>query len=63
MAYSYRIEMYKTNGLFSGKIEKNEVEAKLNELSKDGWEIVTSCVTNRFFGESHQVIYTLKKEN
>lgn len=59
----YHVEMFKTGGLFSGKINEREVETTLNRLATEGWEVVSTTSTSRFVGESHTVLYTFRKEN
>ncbi len=58
----YRVEQFWTGGFFFGKINEKEVEAKINELAKEGWEVVSTAALNRFFGETHNFIVTFKKE-
>ena len=60
--YEYRIEMFWSGGWFSGKVNKFEVEATLNELAKQSWQVVTSSSLNRFFGETHNLVYTLRRK-
>ena len=60
--YEYRIEMFRSGGLFFGKVNKFQTEATLNELAKQGWEVVTSASLNRFFGETHNLVYTLRRK-
>jgi hypothetical protein len=61
--FMYRVEHFWAGGFFSGKINKAEVETRLNELATLGWEVISSTFANRFFGETHNIIYTLRKEN
>ncbi|MEA3422666.1 MAG: DUF4177 domain-containing protein [Bacillota bacterium] len=60
--WEYRVEMFWSGGFFGGKVNKTEVENTLNDLSNQGWEVVSTTSLNRFFGETHNVLYTLKRE-
>ncbi|MEA2077524.1 MAG: DUF4177 domain-containing protein [Candidatus Marinimicrobia bacterium] len=40
-----------------------EVETRLNELGKLGWELVGSYSTNFGYGSTRKLVYTLKKES
>ncbi|SCZ78212.1 DUF4177 domain-containing protein [Acidaminobacter hydrogenoformans] len=59
----YRVEQFFAGGFFMGKVNKAEVENALNELAKQGWEVITVAPLNRFFGETHYVMYTLGRNN
>ena len=59
----YRVEQFFAGGFFMGKVNKVQVENTLNDLAKQGWEVVSVAALNRFFGETHYVMYTLRREN
>ena len=60
--WEYRVEMFFADGFLFGKVNKFEVENSLNDLSNLGWEVVSTTSLNRIFGETHNVLYTLRRE-
>jgi len=57
----YRAEQFFTGGFFSGKINPQEIERRLNELAETGWRVVSTSTMHRFFGESHYMTVILSK--
>jgi Domain of unknown function (DUF4177) len=47
---------------YGGKIDHQELSTKLNELGRQGWEVVSSGVTNMWGGASRGVYIVLKRE-
>ena len=60
--WEYKVEMFFAGGYLFGKVNKIEVENTLNNLSESGWEVVSTTSINRFFGETHNVLYTLRRK-
>lgn len=62
MNMRYQVEQFFAGGFAFGKVNEREVETRLNDLSDQGWEVVSTSASNRFFGETHYVIVILKKD-
>ncbi|HKL10000.1 MAG TPA: DUF4177 domain-containing protein [Clostridia bacterium] len=58
----YRAEQFFTGGFFSGKVNPQEIESRLNELAEMGWRVVSTSTMHRFFGESHYMTVILSKD-
>ena len=48
---------------FSSKIKQDELESKLNDLGREGWELTTSLETNSSQGRTNQAVLILKKRS
>jgi Domain of unknown function (DUF4177) len=44
-----------------GKVNFEELVTKLNELGREGWEVISSTDLNRYHGESRNVMIILKR--
>lgn len=60
--WEYKVVDFQSGGFMGGLLNTAEIEAKLNELGKDGWELVSSYSTNAGYGATRKLVYTLKKE-
>ena len=45
----------------SGKLDQKEFDGKLNQLGRDGWEVVSVFDTNMMDGMSREIIAVLKR--
>jgi hypothetical protein len=61
--WEYKVVEFNSGGFMGGQINTQEIESRLNELGKLGWELVTSYSTNAGYGSTRKVVYTLKKES
>ena len=61
--WEYKVIEFDARGAMGGLIDQEKMELKLNELGKDGWELVTSYSTNQGYGSSRKLVYTLKRES
>lgn len=59
--WEYRTEQFETKGLMGGKLEINAFQDKLNQLGKEGWELVSCFDTNMTDGQSRYVIAVFKR--
>jgi hypothetical protein len=44
-----------------GKIDETKLEARLNELGRDGWELISAFDTNMAQGQTRDVIAIFKR--
>lgn len=54
------IKMKPKTAVFSQKLEDEELVEEMNELGKDGWELVTS-IDNKFGGTSKSIVLIFKR--
>ncbi len=60
--FEYTVLDVPAKGFWGGKINYKELSGKLNELGKNGWEVVSSGETNMWRGASRGIFLILKKE-
>lgn len=60
--FEYQIKKFDGKGLWGGKLMLPEIVEELNQLGRDGWEMVSMMDTNSAYGETRWVIATLKRE-
>lgn len=61
--WKYKVlEFSPTRSLMATRMDKKHIENELNELGKQGWEVVSSFITTDAHGSTKKIIYTLKKE-
>lgn len=61
--WSYRVVEFDPKSSFmGGKIDRQYIEDQLNELGKQGWEIISNFTTNEGYGSTKKIVYTLKRE-
>ena len=59
--WEYKSIKLATSGIFGGKVDLERLDAELNELGRQGWEVVTAFGTNMSGGDSREVIVTFKR--
>lgn len=60
--FEYTVLDVPSKGFWGGKIDYVSLTAKLNELGKKGWEVVSSNDTTMYQSASRAVIIILKRE-
>lgn len=59
--WEYRTLKLKLRGLLGGKIDQNELDGILNELGRDGWELVTVFATALYQGRTQDAAMVFKR--
>lgn len=59
--YEYCLKKYDGKGLLGGKIDLTEVEADLNRMGAEGWELVSMLGTNQEMGSTRWIVATFKR--
>jgi hypothetical protein len=60
--FEYKVLDVPSKGMwFGGKIDHQELSDKLNELGKQGWEVVSMSNTNMYNNASRGLIIILKR--
>ena len=60
--FEYRILDVIAGGFWGGKIDAQELTDKLNELGREGWEVVSTVDLNRYEGGTKGLLVMLKRE-
>lgn len=59
--WEYKTIKVEPKGFFGGKVDLNELEAELNTLGRNGWELVSTFETNMSQGASREVVCVFKR--
>ncbi len=60
--YEYRTQVMDAKGLFGGKIDVGDFNNSLNELGREGWELVGTTASNEAAGRTGSFICVFKRE-
>lgn len=60
--FEYRILDVAAGGFWGGKIDGQELTDKLNELGREGWELISTVDLNRYEGGTKGILVMLKRE-
>lgn len=61
MRWEYKTVKLATTGFVGGKFDEAKFDAMLNELGRDGWELVSGFDTNQSDGATRVVVAVLKR--
>lgn len=51
-----------TGGFLGGKFNDKVLDARLNEMGEQGWELVAAFTTNQGYGQSRDLVTIFKRE-
>jgi hypothetical protein len=60
--FEYRILNVTAGGFWGQDFDAQALTDKLNELGREGWEIVSTVDTEIYGGSSRGLLFTLKRE-
>lgn len=60
--FEYRVLDVATGGFLGGKVDAQELTDTLNELGREGWEVVSAVDTDFYGGGSKSLTIILKRE-
>jgi hypothetical protein len=60
--FEYRILDVKAGGFWGGRVDEQALTNKLNELGREGWELVSTVDTEIYGGGSRGLLLMLKRE-
>jgi hypothetical protein len=60
--FEYYTYKYDTEGWMGGKVDTNRLQADLNRLGEEGWELVSSTSTNQGEGYTRSMIFIFKRK-
>ena len=61
--WEYRTVLIPTGGWLGGKFDERSMTETMNDLGRDGWELVTALDTNRSGGETRHVVLLFKRKS
>ena len=61
MEWEYKTAKLRPQGFFGGVVDEAQLDAVLNGLGRDGWELTTSFATHEGYGRTRDVILMLKR--
>lgn len=61
--YEYKIFKTKPEGVWKTKVESDKLEAEINKMGSEGWELVSVMDTNMGHGHTNEIILFFKRES
>ena len=61
MEWEYKVITLRTEGFWGGKVDITQLEALMNNLGRDSWELSSSLGTNEGYGRSRDVVLLFKR--
>jgi hypothetical protein len=61
MKWEYKSLKLGTTGLLGGKIDVESLDAYMNILGEEGWELVAAFDTNQAYGQTRDVLLIFKR--
>lgn len=61
MNWEYKVLKLGTSGFFGGKVDAEGFEAHINNLGREGWELVCAFDTNSSYGQTRDVVVLFKR--
>ena len=62
MRWEYKTVTLGTGGFMGGKFESKTLDAMLNELGRDGWEMVSAFDTSQGAGMPREIVAIFKRQ-
>lgn len=59
--YEYKVEKLDAKGFWSSKIEPKEMEDMLNQLGRQGWDLITAFDTSKYQGHTTGAFLLFKR--
>jgi hypothetical protein len=61
--YEYKVLKTTEDGFWDPKVDVNSLEAGLNKMGSDGWELTSVVDTNAYQGKTKEIIMFFKRES
>jgi hypothetical protein len=62
MKWEYKTVKLKATGLMGGRIDEDQLDALMNELGGQGWELAAAFDTNEGYGNTRDVVVIFKRQ-
>ena len=60
--YEYKTVFTDAKGVLGGKVDKYDFQEELNELGKQGWELVSTVAATQAYGSTRWIISVFKRK-
>ena len=60
--WQYKTMKLATKGILGGKFDETRLDAFMNDLGVQGWELVAAFDTNQVYGETRDVVVIFKRQ-
>jgi hypothetical protein len=61
MVWEYKTIKLAATGFCGGKIDELRLDAMMNDLGRDGWELAAALDTNEAYGQTRDAIVIFKR--
>jgi hypothetical protein len=61
MKWEYKTIKLKATGVMGGKTDEAKLDAMMNELGGQGWELAAALDTNELYGDTRDVVVIFKR--
>jgi hypothetical protein len=61
MKWEYRTVKLATTGFLGGKFDAAQLDANMNQLGREGWELVAAFDTNQSYGQTRDIVLIFKR--
>jgi hypothetical protein len=61
MKWEYKTVKLKAKGFMGGQFEESQLDAMMNDLGRDEWELAAAFDTNQDFGSTRDVVVLFKR--
>jgi len=59
--WEYKTIKLGTQGMLGGKLDEEKLDALMNKLGREGWELAAAFDTNQAYGASRDVVAIFKR--
>ncbi|MEA4848689.1 MAG: DUF4177 domain-containing protein [Clostridiaceae bacterium] len=60
--FEYKTLFTDVKGIFGGKVDQDPFQSELNELGKQGWELVNTVAAAQSYGSTRWIISIFKRK-
>ncbi|MBN1853603.1 MAG: DUF4177 domain-containing protein [Pirellulales bacterium] len=61
MKWEYKTVKLRAKGLMGGKVDESQLDAMMNDLGQEGWELTAAFDTNEAYGSTRDVVVIFKR--
>lgn len=61
MTWEYKTIKLQAKGFLGGKFDETQLDALMNGLGRDGWELAAAFDTNEAYGSTRDVVVIFKR--
>ena len=61
MKFEYKTIKLGTEGFLGGKLDEEKLDSYMNDLGSSGWELISAFDTNRYDGQTRDVVIIFKR--